>query len=211
MNIPLKNLLKKQKQVELAFLQDEAIDIVFSLDKNAVFHGGTCIWRCYDGKRFSEDLDFYSSKKLMEKDFLKETKRRGLTLIKFRKTENSIYSKISSDRVECSIEFALRKKKGILLDYFRTDGGIISVFGLSKEDLIIEKALAFSNRKLVRDVYDVYFLTANCDMKKITSDLKTILNKWDSPVDEKNLKSLVYSGPIPNYNQMLQTIKRRLL
>ncbi len=211
MNIPLQKLLKKQSQVELAFLQDEALEIVHSLDENAVFHGGTCIWRCYNGKRFSEDLDFYSSKKFEEKDFFIEVKKRGLFLTKFRKTDNSVYSKISSNRVECSIEFALRKKKGMLLDYIRADGNINGVFGLSKEDLIIEKANAFSNRKLVRDIYDVYFLTANCDIKKISFDLKKIIENWSEPVDEKNLKALIYLGVTPNYNQMLQTIKRRLL
>ena len=59
MRIPLANKLKKRLHSETAFLQDEVIDIVYGLEPNAVLHGGTAIWRCYQGNRFSEDLDFY--------------------------------------------------------------------------------------------------------------------------------------------------------
>ena len=61
MRIPLANQLKKRQQVETAFLQDEIIRLVYLTTEEMVLHGGTAIWRCYSGKRFSEDLDLYSS------------------------------------------------------------------------------------------------------------------------------------------------------
>jgi len=210
MGVPLERFLKKRIQLELARLQDEAMDIVLDLDNDVVFHGGTCIWRCYNGKRFSEDLDFYSTKINLER-FSEEVSKRGLLVTKFRKTENSIFSKISNNLVEVSIEFALRKVKGTLVDYEKTNGEKIMVNALSKQELILEKARAFSSRKLVRDIYDVYFLTANCDLSNIRKEPLESINSWGQPVDEKNLKALIYSGIIPSYKEMLDMIRKRVL
>ena len=54
MKIPLANQLKKRQQVETALLQDEIIGIIYLITEDMVLHGGTAIWRCYSGKRFSE-------------------------------------------------------------------------------------------------------------------------------------------------------------
>ena len=61
MKLPLANQLKNRQQVETAFLQDEIIRLVYLITDDMVLHGGTAIWRCYSGKRFSVDLNFYSS------------------------------------------------------------------------------------------------------------------------------------------------------
>ncbi|MFH1246948.1 MAG: nucleotidyl transferase AbiEii/AbiGii toxin family protein, partial [Candidatus Micrarchaeota archaeon] len=58
MNFPLANKLKKRLHLETATLQDEVVDLIYSIS-SPVLHGGTAIWRCYAGNRFSEDLDFY--------------------------------------------------------------------------------------------------------------------------------------------------------
>ncbi len=213
MKLPLRNVLKKQVQVELALLQDEVCEIMYAVAPNAVFHGGTSIWRCYFANRFSEDLDFYAQvKNSFENDLLIETKKRGLSVSKFRKTENNIFAKISNGRTEVSLEIANRTKTGaILVQYEKTDGSVINVFSLSKEDLIIEKAHAFLNRKLIRDIYDVYFLSSSTDLTKIKTELKEFVSKAPLPIDEKNLKSLLYSGAVPSFEQMLSAIKRRVL
>ena len=125
MRIPLKNRLKRQSQVQLAELQDEALETVYSVFPNAVLHGGTAIWRCFQGNRFSEDLDFYAS---VEKDFRQkleiELKKRGLLLTKFKQTENAVFAKISNNQTEVSIEIAVRKspekvttKSGVIVDF----------------------------------------------------------------------------------------------
>jgi len=211
MDIPLKNLLKKRSQQELALLQDEVVDLLYSVDSFAVFHGGTSIWRCYNGKRFSEDLDFYLlPKKNFEEKLKEETEKRGLKLIKFRKTENSIFSKISCGRIECSLEIALRKKNGSLGFYQKADGTTMNILVLTKEELIIEKANAFVNRKLIRDIYDVFFLLNCVDINKVKNELSKIVLNFKEPIDEKNIKTLVYSGSVPSFKQMLQIIGVRL-
>lgn len=60
MQIPLEKRLRKRAQLEVALLQDEVIDLLYNIDSRLVLHGGTAIWRCYGGSRFSEDLDLYS-------------------------------------------------------------------------------------------------------------------------------------------------------
>ena len=93
MELPIIYKLKRESQKELAELQDEAIEVVYSLLQNAVIHGGTAIWRCYGGKRFSEDIDLYADYKEDFKVLLEnELKKRGLILFKFRQTESTLFS-----------------------------------------------------------------------------------------------------------------------
>lgn len=211
MRIPLKNLLRGP-QAGLAQLQDEALDVFYAVSPGAVLHGGTAIWRCYAGKRFSEDLDFYSPAVPMSREsFSSEAARRGLAITKFRKTENSIYAKLSDGRTEVSIEASLaRKKTGILREFEKADGTSTDVYTLAPEELLMEKADAFTNRRLIRDFYDVYFLSGIADMSKAGKWLHTLLKKLPEPVDEKNLRVLVYSGPIPSFSEMVDTVRRRL-
>jgi len=210
MVVPLKNLLKKRSQQELALLQDEVVDLLYSIEPGAVLHGGTSIWRCYAGKRFSEDLDFYLKPKNNFKEKLEvETKKRGLKVVKFRETENSIYAKISNTTTECSLEIALRNKKGTLGFYEKADGTTMNILVLTQEELIIEKAKAFKGRKLIRDIYDVFFMLGQVDLSKVGKEIGEILRESEKPVDEKNLKTLVYSGITPTFEQMITLIKVR--
>ncbi len=211
MKLPLKNLIKKRVHAELAALQDEAVDLLYSLFPEAVFHGGTAIWRCYGGNRFSEDLDFYAHIKEGFEDGLKEAVlRRGLVVSKYRRTQNNVFAKISNGKIEVSLEIAVRKKGNpVLCSYEKVDGSLMSVLSLSKEDLVIEKANAFLNRKLIRDVYDVYFLSATADLDRVKNELLSFVKNAPSPVDEKNLKVLLFSGAVPSFRQMIDVIARR--
>ena len=84
MAIVLFNRLKKKLHREIALLQDELIDIIYSIEPNAVLHGGTAIWRCFQGNRFSEDLDFYlTPSKNFKETFFNACKARYLTLLMF--------------------------------------------------------------------------------------------------------------------------------
>jgi len=212
MKLPLKNILRKQAQVSLAQLQDEAVDVMYAIVPSAVLHGGTAIWRCYSGNRFSEGLDFYSAVgKDFEEKLLAESKKRGLTVSKFRKTGNSVYAKLFDGQSEVSLEVAGRKpKNSVFAQYEKIDGSILNIFSLSKEDLIVEKASAFLNRKLIRDVYDVYFLSSSTDLSRIRKEIGSFIDKAPMPVDEKNLKALLYSGATPSFQQMLNAIKLRI-
>jgi len=211
MRLPLRNILRKQAHIELADLQDEVVDVLFNITPDAIFHGGTSIWRCYEGNRFSEDLDFYlKDTKNFEEKLNIELKKRGLELTKFRKADNSIYSKISNGKTEVSLELELRDfKDKFLTEYKKTDSSTISIYCLSKEDLLIEKAKAFLSRKLIRDYYDVYFLSKDINLEKFLLEIKDFSKSEIKPVDETNLKTLIYSGICPTFKEMQKAIASR--
>ena len=41
--------------------------------------------------------------------------------------------------------------------------------------------------------------------------LKEIINLWQKPEDEKNLRTIVYAGAVPSFEQLLLQIKRRFI
>ncbi|MBI4210367.1 MAG: nucleotidyl transferase AbiEii/AbiGii toxin family protein [Candidatus Diapherotrites archaeon] len=211
MRIPLKNQLRGQ-QAALAQLQDEALDIFYSVEPEAVLHGGTAIWRCYQGKRFSEDLDFYASANKGLRTALEgEAAKRGLSVSKFRKTQNSVYARISDGRTDVSVEVSpLRKKNRVLAAFEKADGSHTDIYTLSPEDLIVEKANAFAGRRLIRDIYDVYFLSGIANPSVVKMKLRTAIEKLPQPVDEKNLRTLIYAGVVPSFNEMVQALEWRL-
>jgi len=59
-SIPLILKLKKKSEKEIAYAQDIVVGELYKFFPDAVIHGGTAIWRCYQGNRFSS---LYVSKK----------------------------------------------------------------------------------------------------------------------------------------------------
>lgn len=214
MKIPLYNRLKRQLHRDIASLQDQVVEIVYRLDENAVLHGGTAIWRCFQGNRFSGDLDFYLLPKNGFKELLaEEITSLGLTLAKFKKTQNAIYSKITRDSLTIAFEAALRKfKNPVVKEYEKVDGGYLDVFLPSAEDLLLEKLAAFKDRRLIRDIYDVYHLKMFVEDKpEFSKKVAGMLKSLPEPIDESDLKNLVLVGAVPSYAQMVETLKRRFL
>ncbi len=213
MSIPLKNRLKRQSQVRLAELQDEAVDLLYAVFPEAVLHGGTAIWRCFQGNRFSEDLDVYA---LVGRDFKQELenelKKRGLVLTKFKQTENTVFAKIFNNQAEVSLEISLRKAPpAVSTGFEKADGSSIEVLTLSPEDFLIEKAKAYLDRGLVRDLYDVFFLLDKTNqIEKAKKELQSLVQNFKEPKDEKNLQTLVFSGVAPSSKTMLEKILRRI-
>jgi len=210
MLIPLEKRLKKRLHIDVGLLQDEMVEVVYGLDGKAVLHGGTAIWRCYQGNRFSEDLDFYIRKnKRIENRFAEKVQRHGLHLLKFKKTANLCFAKVSNEGVEVRLEMNFSsKKKGTVKPFERVDGSLSNVLTLEPKELIVEKMQAYKNRRFVRDLYDVFFLTRHVEKPAgIRKEVQAFLQGIKKPVDEKNLKTIVFSGAIPSFEQMLQGIK----
>ena len=123
MDFPIIYRLRRKSQKELAELQDEVVDVVYTLLDNAVIHGGTAIWRCYGGKRFSEDIDLYANYLETFKTKLEnELKRRSLKLFKFRQTANTLFSQISNDVTHMSLEMTRKNMHGTLKTYQKANG-----------------------------------------------------------------------------------------
>src|SRR3989338_4490728 len=92
----------------------------------------------------------------------------------------------------------------IVKEYEKTDSTFIDIFTLSPEALFFEKLSAFKNRRLSRDIYDVYHLSRQVkfnewDAKKAVAELMSL----SEPIDSGILKTLVLAGAVPDFNQMV--------
>ncbi|MFH0970025.1 MAG: nucleotidyl transferase AbiEii/AbiGii toxin family protein [Candidatus Diapherotrites archaeon] len=213
MNLPLDKRLKRQSHRDIARLQDVLVQIVYDLEPGAVMHGGTAIWRCFHGKRFSEDVDFYlSPKPNFQEKFTQQLEKEGAVLIKYRKTANAIYSVIRRERTDVSFETTFRSSKNpVASNYEKSDGTFLTVLTPSPEELLIEKITAFQNRKLIRDIYDVYHLSVIANLP--TTERKILSKKLSTlprPIDEENLQNILLEGAVPTFNQMIDALQRRL-
>ena len=209
--LPIAKQLKKRTQIEMAFLQDEIMDIMYSVSDNLVLHGGTAIWRCYSGKRFSEDLDFYSWDFPKLLPLLRNTvESHGLIVQKIKDTGNVIFSSISNgnETVKVEINHAVQIT-GTQMPYVLTDGSTMEVLSLTADQFIVEKISAYSDRKYIRDLYDIYHLVnTNALLDSTKQKLSDFIRSVETPVDAAVLKTIVYMGLPPSLDSMKLAIMR---
>lgn len=220
MKISIYNKLKKQLHRDMGYLQDEVTNIMTDVLPDAILHGGTSIWRCYNGNRFSEDLDYYLpniKERNIETKIKKEIENKGLSITKYKETNNVVFSKINNQKTEVRLEIRIIAKNDVIIkkavakEYEKIDGSTITIQTLSPEDLFVEKTNAFLSRRLIRDIYDVYFLSNLSDLDSNTKKyVSEQLSKFKESVDESNLKTIIISGIIPTEEQMVTTIKRKI-
>jgi len=158
-DIPLSVRMKKEHHRKIAYAQDIIVREVYSVIDRAVLHGGTAIWRCFHGRRFSEDLDFYLPRDLEAiNNIFSLLQKKGFTVQKKKTNENSLYSELSFERINVRFEATFQKILGHLSDYETADGNIISIYSLTMEEFISEKINAYLKRCKIRDLWDIYFL-----------------------------------------------------
>ena len=210
MEIPLSKRLRKRTHQEVALLQDELVEMMYAAfqQERPVLHGGTAIWRCYRGNRFSEDLDFYArAGKDFRELFFREAAAGGLGITKYKQTSNVIFAKVSNGSAEVRLEInTVKAVGGIVAEYERADGSRMDIRTLSPEELIREKMLAYEGRRMVRDIYDIYHLS------RLAGEVRGMggfLRGIKPPVDEKNLRAVVYSGVAPSFRQMVEVLSSR--
>ncbi len=208
--IPLNQRLKRRQHIEIARLQDILVEILYRVVPDAVLHGGTSIWRCYSGSRFSEDIDVYLEKDLDKINALfQEFESAGFTLVKKRVKENSIYSTLELSGVEVRFEAVFKKVKGTLKEYETYEGILINIYTLLPEELICEKVDTYLKRRKIRDLYDIFFLMRHVkEVEKINQKLKELFDKFKEPEDEKELSAIVLYGVAPKSEEMLDYIRR---
>ncbi|GBE19296.1 hypothetical protein BMS3Abin17_00016 [archaeon BMS3Abin17] len=210
-DLPLILKLKKEMHKEIAKAQDIIIEELYKVFDRAVFHGGTAIWRCYKGNRFSEDIDVYipRDRKKIERLF-ENLKTRGFVIHKKKIGERSLFSVLQLNRTIVRLEAIYKKARPELKEYELSEGNLITVYTLSPEELLREKVDAYLNRAKVRDLYDVFFLLRYVkNDKEIIPKLKKLINNFKQPFDEKDLKILIIEGVVPDIDTMLRYIKRR--
>lgn len=211
MKIPISLKLKRKQHKDIAYAQDIIVEELYRFFPKAIIHGGTAIWRCYGGNRFSEDIDVYIEKDKEKIDsFFETVKKRGFVVIKKRIKENSLYSVLRFNTTIVRLEAIFKKLKNIVLkEYETSDGLFISVFTLNVEDLVKEKILAYMKREKIRDLYDIFFLLQHVkERSKVKKDLIELIKKSEKPEDEETLKTLVIMGAIPDLRKILEYIRR---
>src|SRR3989338_1484273 len=205
MLIPLENRLKKQTHRDIARLQDEAMEILYQTDSSLVFHGGTAIWRCFGGNRFSEDLDLYGKNiSKLAKTLPEIFSQHGLDTTKMKATDSTLFAKISDKKTEIRVEISsLSHAEPVAAAFEKVDGQFMEILTVSARDLLAEKIGAYQNRRRIRDLYDILHLsgqiTADDQIKKAAAKLLTNPPKH---VDEPNLKTILFSGAVPTFAQM---------
>jgi predicted nucleotidyltransferase component of viral defense system len=104
MKMPLSMRTRKEQHRKIAYAQDAVVEEIYGLFGRAVLHGGTAIWRCYNGKRFSEDLDFYLPKEPETINKLFEIlEKKGFKILK-RKISGNSYSHGIPDNI-CYVKY----------------------------------------------------------------------------------------------------------
>jgi len=209
MEMPINLKLRKRMHKDIAYAQDILINELYKTFNNAIIHGGTAIWRCYKGNRFSEDVDVYIEKDKGKIEKLFESlKRNGFKIIKKRIKENSLYSVLSLNNVIIRFEAIFKHEKSILKEYENSEGTLINVYTLTPEKLIEEKINTYLKRKRIRDLYDIFFLLRCADKGKIEKNIKNLLANFRNPIDEGNLKAILISPPVPKAEEMLTYIEK---
>ena len=200
--------LKKMSHKEIAKAQDVIVEELYKMFNNAVLHGGTAIWRCYRGNRFSEDIDAYIPKdKEQISIFFKNLEKRGLTVEKMKITDNSVYSNMKFNRIYVRFEATFQKINGSLKEYETNDGNFITIYTLTPEELIKEKVPTYLKRLKIRDLYDIFFLLRYInDKKQVTDALKSLVMSFKPPVDKEDLKVIILEGIVPTTEKMLEYI-----
>jgi len=208
--IPLQARLKREAHRKIAYAQDIIVKEVYSVLNNSVLHGGTAIWRCYNGKRFSEDLDFYFSKDKKNVGLVFENlKRQGFVILKKKISDTSVYSELELERVSVRLEATFQKKSKILCDYEMLDGNFISIYSLTVEQFISEKSNTYLKRFKVRDLWDVFFLLKNAQNPEKIKEIGKLIDNYKKPTDEENLKVILLEGIVPSAKEMIEYINRK--
>lgn len=207
--MPLILRIKRELHKNIAQAQDLIVQELYSVFDNAVLHGGTAIWRCYKGNRFSEDIDVYipyDSKKI-EQIFL-NLEKIGFKIEKKKIKEHSLYSNLLFNRTVVRFEAIFKKKQGVLKEYEAIEGNIISVYTLAPEEFLSEKIDTYLSRLKIRDLYDMFFLLRYIEDKKpLEVKIRHFLKNFKKPIDERELKLLIFEGLAPTAEKMLEYIK----
>jgi predicted nucleotidyltransferase component of viral defense system len=214
----------KEKE-EKAKLEDVLAEVLYSNYKGLVFHGGTCIWRCYKGNRFSRDLDFYyaGGKKTPSecyREFSGFFTENGFAVKSksYSRETNTMQFLVESTR-KMKVDINLNYKKGCTVEYLRVDGSRMVVLALSPLELLNEKIDAYNDKLFVKsqfkepeaqDLYDIYYLTSIISKDdKTAARLGKLIQalKGNPPKNINNLQSLILSGLAPTFEMMIDSIR----
>ncbi len=211
MEIPIESMLSGKK-LELARMQDTVIGIIYNyVQPDAVLYGGTAVWRCYSGGRFSEDIDIYVNASFSKK-IEKALSMNGI-IIAWRNRSLPLHMRVSDGKTDLLLEASRGRHACAISQYTKVDGTSMTISALHPAELFVRKMEAYEGRRYVRDIYDLVHLTnyIQKDDYYVASRLKPFLSRIESqrPADEKILRSLIYKGPNNlTFKNMVDYLKR---
>lgn len=210
--IPLILKLKRANHKKIAEAQDVIVRELYKIFDKAVLHGGTSLWRCYQGNRFSEDIDVYIPRDRDKINLLFENfQKAGFTIEKKKMGENSIYSNLNFNGTSVRFEALFKKIKGFLREYTTISGNLITIYTLNPEELILEKSSTYQKRLKIRDLYDIFFLLRYVKISEdIKNSLTNLIKNFKEPIDEKDLQVIIIEGIVPSVEGMISRIKREI-
>lgn len=214
MGDPIEVYLKTEIQLSMARMQDNVVESIFNIEPNIIMHGGTAIWRCYNGNRFSDDIDIYATEKQINKlsnNLTLELSKRNAKIAPFPYSNRLI--SIYNDSAKIKLESMMLPKhiRKTEKEYEKIDGSKIFITTLLIEDFIEEKITAYKKREYARDLYDIYYLTTIDKLSlKTRKMIKEFLKNISKPMDEGSLQALIYKGIAPSFETMVNSIKSRL-
>ena len=194
MEVPIESLIQGER-LKVARLQDTVIGLIYDyVQPNAILYGGTAIWRCYDGGRFSEDIDIYVSPAFGKK-IGPALQMEGIRIV-WRDRELPLHMRLSDGETEVLLEAGVGKYESSISQYMRVDGSSLTITTLSPTELLTRKTEAYEGRGYIRDIYDIVHLTNYLDKRdySVRSRLKPFLRNLKKPVDARILPSLIYRG-----------------
>ena len=208
--IPLQVRLKRESHRRIAYAQDLIVKEVYNVFGRAVLHGGTAIWRCYQGRRFSEDLDFYFPRDKRQIEALFDNLRKtGFVIKKKKVSDNSVYSEMEMERVSVRLEATFQNISGVICDYEMSDGNFIKIYSLTVEQFLSEKANTYLKRLKVRDLWDIFFLLKSAKDPGKVKEIGMVIRDYKGPTDEKDLKAIMLAGIVPSADEMIDYIRRK--
>lgn len=212
-----------KSQLEKAKMEDILVEVLYRKYKGLVFHGGTAIWRCYSGNRFSRDIHFYygvesnEAKTLFFNSSKKYLKDLGYSLKEsgYANLTNTMHILLETN-VKMKIEVNFDQKTGVPAEFRKVDDTKIVVLALTPSQLLLEKIEAYEDKTRsvreysqpeVQDLYDIYHLTSlisskdKVDLKRMKNLIKFIEN--NPPPNIKSLDHLILNGIPPTFEMMM--------
>lgn len=219
--------LSNEAQFRLAVLEDALVDLVYKEFENFVLHGGTAVWRCYKGNRFSRDLDFYTnigpeSESDFQKKVHKTLKDHGYSIIeeKYNNKTKTLHIIVRNESATGKLDLTFAHAEGSTADYERMDGSKRIIYALNPEEILIEKINTYVGKfkegnAEIQDLYDIYTLknavsNPNSETVKELDSLVSMIGK-NPPVNEKELSKLILSGATPSFIDIIRMLKAWLL
>ena len=138
--------IANEAQLRRAIIEDEVVDLILKHYGNFVMHGGTAVWRCYGGNRFSRDVDFYSNldplgESLFQKQLHKLLINHGYPIReeKYNNKTKTLHVIFNGEGTTGKLDITFAKAKGDVVEYLRVDGAKRIIHALSPEALLNEK------------------------------------------------------------------------